>query len=81
LFCNLKFEINDVLKTIGRYASAITDPNHKPQFLVYNALFATGNKHTANDESCLRMSAISYVVNADSGRYADALISYTGANV
>ena len=37
--------------------------------------------NTANDVSCLRVSVISYVVNAHSGRpidrYADALVSYT----
>jgi len=37
----------------------------------------TANLHTANDLLCLRMSVISCVLNAHSGRYADALISYT----
>ena len=37
----------------------------------------TANLHTANDLLCLRMSVISRVLNAHSGRYADALISYT----
>jgi len=40
----------------------------KPNFFYTNdALFATGNKRTANDVSCLRMPAIS-CLNADSGR-------------
>jgi len=44
-------------------------------FCTNNAPFTTGN--TANDVSCLRISVISYVLNADSGRYADELISNT----
>ena len=36
-----------------------------------NAPLAIGNKHAATDVPCYRMSAISYILNADSGRYAD----------
>ena len=41
---------------------------------------ATGNKRTANDVSCLRMSVICCVLYADSDLYADALISYTAVH-
>jgi len=33
-----------------------------------NAPFATGNKYTANDLSCLKLSLISYVLDVDSSR-------------
>jgi len=58
------------------YATTTADPN--PNFsCTNNAPFATGNKHAANGVTPLWMSAISCVLNADSGRYTDALISYT----
>ena len=52
----------------------ILNRNH---FCTNDAPFTSGNKHTANDLSCSRMWVISYVLNADSGRWDDVLISYT----
>jgi len=57
-------------------ASTIPNPNIKRSnsqpnpdfFCINNAPFATRNKYTANDVSSLRMSVISCVLNADSGR-------------
>ena len=42
-----------------------TDFHH---FCRKNAPFAVGNKHTTNDTSSVRLSVISYVLNADSDR-------------
>ena len=40
--------------------------------------FRTGNRHTANEcVSCSRTPVNSYMLNADGGRFADALISQT----
>jgi len=39
-------------------------------------LFSRACAYEQDDVSCLRMSMISYVMNADIGRYADAFISY-----
>jgi len=46
-----------------RYPNPIPKPN--------SAQLATGNKRTTNGVSCLKMSLISYVLNADGGRYTD----------
>jgi len=47
-------------------------------FCTNNAPFAIGNKHAAEDVSCLRMTltVIFYFLNAGSGRLADGLINY-----
>jgi len=51
-------------------------PNFR-YFCINSATFALfGNKHTAYDVSGIQMSAISYVLNADSGRYADTVICH-----
>jgi len=75
------YEIIVSLKTSGRHAAAANNKpqpnknpnpnnfNHNPQFLLLEqCAVRTGNEHTANDASCLRMSVICYVLNADSGR-------------
>ena len=49
-----------------------------PTFCANSAPFATGNKLAANDMSCSRISVISMFLNADSGRWTDALITGTG---
>jgi len=36
---------------------------------------------TANDVSRVRMAVTSYILNADSGRLADTIISYTGEEI
>ena len=65
-----------------------TNPNPKPLTLTRtltppilhpkpstDPIPGTLNRNTATDVSCSRMSLISRVLNANSGRYADTLIS------
>ena len=60
--------------TSGQYAAATTNPN----FFHTKMCRAQPEINTQQSDvvPCLRMSAISYVLNADIGRQADALISY-----
>ena len=55
----------------------------KLYFCTNSVRFASRNKHrsTANQVSCLRVSVIFYVLNADSDRLADALISYAAVYI
>jgi len=53
----------------------MTNPNSL--FCTNQTPFVTGSKRTLNDVSCSSMSVISYGMNADSGRVADALIIHT----
>ena len=57
-------------KSGGRYAAETNHPNPNPEnrhFCTNNAPFATESKHTTNVVSCLTISVISCVLNADCG--------------
>lgn len=65
-----KIEKHGTLKA-GAVAAATTGnryANPKRYLCANNAPFVTANKHTANDVPCIRMSLMSYVLNARSGR-------------
>ena len=47
---------------------ALTDKSNFYHLCTNSKVFATGNKHTVNDVSCLRTSLVSDVLNASSGR-------------
>jgi len=64
-----KQEINDIIKLIADTPLQQLFLTLNPDFSCTNNLpFTTRNKYIANNVSCLRTSAISYVLNADSGR-------------
>ena len=70
-------KINKVLKTSGRYGPATTNPTvNRNFFCANNALFATGNVHTAKWRATGRQW-FPVLLNADSGRWADTLFIYT----
>jgi len=67
-------KINEIFKTSGRYAPATTNSTvNRNFFCANNALFATGNVHTAKWRATGRF----WTPTAADGPWADTLFTYT----